>query len=145
MMSWDQYFMSFARLTASKSKDPTTQVGCILVDLDRNVIASGFNGLPRGVTDEPARMERPVKYLWTTHAEANAVAAAARRGAAVRAATAYVTHRPCAQCAALLVQAGVSRIVCDGGTTSMPTENFAVSDTILAEAGVHVQQTEDLT
>lgn len=109
-----------------------------MVGPGREIRATGYNGLPRGVNDDPRRMERPAKYLWTVHAEANAVAHAARTGASLLGCTAYVTHEPCAQCAALLINAGVAEIVTAGGGTHMSDQTFEVSRIMLLEAGVLV-------
>lgn len=140
LAKWDRRFLEAAHLFAGWSKDPATKVGCVIVDTDRQIIATGFNGFPRGVLDLEARMERPEKYLWTSHAESNAVAQAARIGARLKGCTAYVTHQPCASCARSLVQAGIERVVYAGGKTSMPMEDFRVSAAIFAEA--HVETCE---
>ncbi len=137
-MDWDSYMMQMAYTTAIKSKDPTTQVGCVIVGPAKEVRTTGFNGLPRGVQDLPERMERPAKYLWTSHAEENAVAQAARSGASIAGGTAYVTHHPCSRCARSLIQAGVRRVVIGSGVTSMPDEEFQCAAAMFAEAGVEV-------
>lgn len=136
--TWHEYFMAGAEWARIKSKDPSTQVGCIFIGADKELIESGYNGLPRGVTDLPARMERPAKYLWTSHAEENAIAHAARHGRALKGSTAFVTHYPCCRCARLLIQAGIARIVVGEGRTSMPEEEFEVAEIMFAEAGVRV-------
>jgi len=78
MSSWNEYFIQLAGLAASRSKDPSTKVGCVIASYDNMVLSTGYNGLPRNVLDLSERMERPAKYLWTAHAEENAVAQAAR-------------------------------------------------------------------
>lgn len=138
MSSWHTYFMGMAHKVASRSKDPSTKVGCIVTSKDKVVVASGYNGIPQGVADLPERMERPAKYLWTAHAEENAVALAARVGASLRDGYAYVTHHPCSRCARSLIQAGIKVVYVDQGTTSMPPEEFAVARQMFTEAGVHV-------
>lgn len=111
--SWCRYYLDIARVVAKKSKDPSTQVGCVLVSVHNQILATGYNGLPRQVKDDPYRYEnRDTKLLMTVHAEANAVAAAARAGTPLYAHTAVVTFPPCPQCAALLIQSGISRLVC---------------------------------
>lgn len=138
MSKHDRWGMEDAAHYARRSKD-STQVGCAIHGPHGEVRAQGWNGIPRGVRDDAGRMERPHKYLWTVHAEANAVANAARHGASLHGCTAYVTHHPCAQCAALLVQCGVRRVVVGSGTTSMPEEQFIVAEIMFAEAGVGVE------
>ena len=137
--TWSEYFLEMAHLVASKSKDPSTKVGCVVITEDKVVAATGYNGLPRGVEDRPERMERPAKYLWTNHAEENAVAQAARVGAKLKGGTAYVTHMPCSRCARTLIQAGIIKVVIDGGSTSMPMEEFDVAMKMFREAGVELQ------
>jgi dCMP deaminase len=136
--SWHNYFMDLAHKTASRSKDPTTKVGCIVTSKDKVVVASGYNGIPQGVADLPERMERPAKYLWTAHAEENAVALAARVGASLRDGSAYVTHHPCSRCARSLIQAGIKVVYIGDGTTSMPAEEFDVARMMFTEAGVEL-------
>lgn len=138
--SWNATFLGLAERFARRSKDPSTKVGCVIVGPDREVRSMGYNGLPRGVEDKPERMERPAKYLWTSHAEENAVAQAARIGVSLKGCTAYVTHIPCARCARTLIQAGIVEIICGNGTTKMPKEEFQVAGDMLTEAGVPCHQ-----
>lgn len=109
-MNWDEYFMILAETSANKSKDPSTHVGCVLVDQDHAVISTGYNGLPRGVPDEKWILtDRATKLRLVLHAEENALLFARRD---IRGATCYVWPMPpCAKCASKLVQAGVARIV----------------------------------
>jgi dCMP deaminase len=137
--SWDEHFMDMAVLVAQRSKDPSTKVGCVVVSEDKIVAATGYNGLPRGVEDRAERMERPAKYLWTSHAEENAVAQAARVGAKLKGGTAFITHMPCSRCARTLIQAGIECVVVGKGKTSMPDEEFEVARTMFKEAGVDVR------
>lgn len=134
-MNWTAYYMGFAHWAAQKSKD-TTKVGAILVGPDGEVRLTGYNGPPRGVHDTPERRERPAKYLYASHAEANLVAFAAREGIRTAGCTVYVTHAPCASCARTLIQAGVKQIVYGRGTTSMPAEEFEAARWMLLEAEV---------
>lgn len=131
---WLRRFLDHASHVAGWSKDPSTKVGAIAVDDSRVVLETGFNGLPRGVSDLPERMERPAKYLWTAHAEENLVAQAARPR--LKGSTVYVTHLCCNSCARMLVNAGVKKVVCGNGTTSMPVEQFEIALAMFAEAGV---------
>ena len=139
--SWHVYFMEMADVVASRSKDLSTKVGCVIVSDDKVVVSTGYNGIPAGVDDKPERMERPAKYLWTSHAEENAVAQAARVGARLRGGTAYVTHMPCSRCARTLIQAGIVTVHVGVGKTSMPMEEFDVASVMFREAGVLVLPT----
>lgn len=138
MSGWPDHFLKLARTVAERSKDPSTKVGCVIVGPDKEIRSTGYNGLPRRVRDLPERMERPAKYLWTSHAEENAVAQAALIGVSLKGCTAYVTHHPCSRCARSLIQAGVVHIVVGQGVTNMPAEEFEVAEIMLFEAGVQV-------
>lgn len=140
--SWQKYFLELAEQVATRSKDPSTKVGCVIATEDKVVVATGYNGIPRDVLDKPERMERPAKYLWTSHAEENAVAMAARVGSRLRGGHAFVTHMPCCRCARMLIQAGISTVYCGDGTTSMPLEEFDVATQMFREAGVLVVLTK---
>ncbi len=132
---WASRFMDAAKLVASWSKDPTTKVGAVAVNESRQILSTGYNGLPRGVLDDLGRMERPAKYLWTVHAEANLIAHAARHGISLKDSTVYCTHPSCSQCAALLIQAGVASLIVGPGTTSMDPESFEAGKRMFQEAG----------
>lgn len=139
-MKWDKRFLLLAEHVAAWSKDPSTKVGCVLVDDQRRVIGMGYNGFPRGVDDNAARYEdRATKYMMVQHAEANAVLNSTRD---VRGATAYITHHPCTNCAGLLIQSGVSRIVSfapSGGLAERFADSFRIATIMLDEAGVSVE------
>lgn len=135
---WDARFLGLTCSIAAWSKDDK-KVGCVLIR-DRRILATGFNGLPRGMRDDPARIEqKPFKRLCTVHAEANAIAFAADSGTSVRGADCYCTHPPCSQCAAALVQAGIKRVVhFDISMSHWWRESLEVSKTIFDECGVDV-------
>lgn len=140
MTNWDSRFLELAHHVSSWSKDPSTKVGCVLVDDQRRVVGMGYNGFPRGVDDSSERYnDRPTKYLMVQHAEANAVLNAVGKTAGC---TAYVTHHPCANCARLLIQAGVKRIVSiapEGGIAERFADSFRAAATMLDESGVEVE------
>jgi len=144
-MDWDRYFMGFALHAAKKSKDPT-RVGAVLVGPENEVRLTGYNGPPKGVLDLPKRRERPVKYLFSSHAETNMVAFAAREGIRTKDCTVFVTHACCAACARTLIQAGIRVVVYGDGTTSMPQEEFEAAAQMFKEAGVQTyRMTKDET
>ena len=136
--TWNDTFFGLARRLSRRSKDPSTKVGCVIVGPDREIRSMGYNGLPRGVEDRPERMERPTKYLWTSHAEENAVAQAARVGVSLKGCVAYVTHFPCSRCARSLIQAGVSAVAVGNGVTNMSAEEFRVAAEMFQEARISV-------
>jgi dCMP deaminase len=136
MNKWHKRFLDLAKHIATWSKD-TTQVGAVAVAPSKQVLETGFNGLPRGVIDKPERMERPAKYLWTAHAEENLVSHAART--VLEGSTVYITHLCCSKCARMLVNSGVAKVICGDGQTSMPKEEFEVATQMLWEAGVDLE------
>ena len=112
MSKWDQRFLELAKQISTWSKDPSTQVGCVVVGPDREIRSTGFNGLPRGIEDTSERLNnREIKYPMICHAEENAIMHAARTGISLKNCVAYVTWPPCTRCARSLIQAGVSEIV----------------------------------
>lgn len=145
MSKWDVYFMRMAEHAASLSKDESTRVGCVIVGQDRNVLSTGFNGMPMGVNDDvPARHERPAKYKYFEHAERNAIYLAARAGTALKGATAYIhPWPPCPDCARALIQAGIKEIVVPGSPVpSRWLEDMRVAQEMLREAGVNLKSLE---
>ena len=139
---WTAHAMRHALAAAASSKDPT-QVGAALVGPEDEVILTAYNGPPRGVQDKPERLVRPTKYLYAAHAEANLVSFAARAGIRTKGCAVVVTHQPCASCMRSLIQAGVAAIYYGAGVTSMPTEEFAASEQMAYEAGVHTMKVEE--
>jgi dCMP deaminase len=143
---WDARFMVMAKLISTNSKDPHHRYGCVLVDAFQAVLATGYNGLPRGVDDGVGmRFERPAKYFYMVHAEQNAVADAARRGMGLAGTTAYIHDRfPCANCAGLLIQAGVCTVVGREPDLAHPRwgGSWRVALEMLGEAGVEVRYLE---
>lgn len=103
---WDYRFLALADHIAMWSKDPSTKVGCVLVDSKNRIISLGFNGPPSSTLD--AERPREQRLRRTIHAEPNALHFANRD---VSGCTAYVTHPPCSHCTAHLIQRGVARIV----------------------------------
>ena len=135
--------MSLAWLAAAKSKDLSTRVGCVMVGPDNEIRSTGYNGLPRGVNDGvPERFERPAKYLWTSHAEENAVAQAARVGIPLKGCQAYITHYPCARCSRALIQAGITTIIVGNGQVTPSadvTTECTVSRLMFKETGMRIR------
>ena len=137
---WDQRFLKLAELVSTWSKDPSTQVGAVLVDDKNRILSTGFNGLCRGIPDDEAILnDRETKLKLILHAEENAVAAA--RGS-VAGSTCYVWPLPpCAHCAAVLVQTGVKRVVCGAGSAEQRerwARELELSAWVLREGGVEV-------
>ncbi|MCY4039388.1 MAG: dCMP deaminase family protein [Hyphomicrobiales bacterium] len=116
MDKWDARFMQVAELIASWSKDPSTKCGAVIASPDRTVISTGFNGLPRGVEDkEEILNDRELKYQCTIHAEENAILNATTREV-LRGCSIYIHPiPPCSNCAARIIQAGITRVVFRAG------------------------------
>ena len=141
-MNWDEYFMQMAKLVATKSKDRSTKVGCVIVGPNHEIRTTGYNGFCRGVDDDvDLRHEKPEKYFWAEHAERNAIYNAARNGIPLEGCTAYVTLLPCADCTRGLIQSGVKRIfVCIlSDATRKWQESFEYSHVMALEAGVEIK------
>ena len=139
MTDWDKRFLKLAKHISKWSKDPSTQVGCVVVGPDREVRSTGFNGLPRGIEDNDERLnDREIKYPLICHAEENAIMHAARIGISLKDCTAYVTWPPCTRCARSLIQAGISTIIYPENT-EIPERwmaDFNLSLNMLKEANI---------
>jgi len=130
--SWDSYFLGLAKHVAERSTCLRRQVGCLMVR-DRRILATGYNGSPSkaphcidvGCARSGVPSGERLDLCRAIHAEANAVAMAAKVGIPLDGATAYVTVRPCAGCMRLLIQAGVERVVWDGSYPDEETVKVA--------------------
>lgn len=127
-LSWDEYFMGIAVLSAMRSKDPSTQVGACIVNSDKRILSMGYNGMPRHCSDDVFPWERegdPLKskYLFVCHAELNAILNCAM--GSVRGCTVYTTLFPCNECAKAIIQAGITEVV-------YMSDKYATTDSTLA-------------
>lgn len=107
-MNWDNYFMNIAEAVAQRSKDPSTQVGCVIVRSGNKPVSFGYNGFIAGCDEQQMSYERPLKYMLMVHAEMNALIFAQR---SLEGCKAYVTNAPCENCLKHLLQAGVREII----------------------------------
>lgn len=139
-MKWEPYLMMVARAVALKSKDSSTKVGAVIADPDTHrILATGFNGFPSGVNDSAARWQRPLKYKYVVHAEANAILTAARFGVPIAGADLYVTLPPCSDCAKLIAASGIRRVFYWGdieGPAGTWRDNDDVAKSIFQEASI---------
>ncbi len=145
-VDWEMRFFELAKFVGSWSKDQSRKVGCVIVDTHRGVRAIGYNGFPRGVQDDvQSRHERPAKYLWTEHAERNAIYQAARMGISLENCTMYLPWFPCMDCARAIVQAGIIRLVASKPDLTDPKwgEQFGPAKELLNETGVEIVWIED--
>jgi dCMP deaminase len=100
-----------AYLVATKSKDPSTKVGAIIVGPDNEVRSTGYNGLPRGLNDTEERYQKPLKYKLINHAEENAILHCSRVGVSAKGCIIYVPWIPCSLCAKSIIQAGIRQVI----------------------------------
>jgi dCMP deaminase len=144
--NWDEYYLEVCRVVARRSKDPNTQIGCVVVGPAHEIRSTGYNSLPRGIRDDvPERLTRPTKYLWMEHAERNAIYNAARAGTATEGCTVYVEIMPCMDCARAIVQAGIAAVVVSAERMSQYSseyydEHFGKVEELFREAGVRIRR-----
>ena len=110
---WDTRFMKLAREISTWSKDPSSKIGAVIVNDDRRILATGYNGFPKGIGDTEERLnDREQKYPRIVHAEMNALMNALYNGVSVKNATIYVYGLPvCPECTKSIISAGIKRIV----------------------------------
>ncbi len=127
-LSWDEYFMGIATLSAMRSKDPSTQVGACIVNPDKRILSMGYNGMPRSCSDDEYPWDKndsalDSKYLYVCHAEFNAILNCAV--GSVRGCTVYTTLFPCNECAKAIIQSGIVEVV-------YMSDKYADSDSVIA-------------
>lgn len=113
--SWDEYFMQIARDASTRATCLRRQVGAVVV-LDKRILTTGYNGAPHGLphcTEIGCKMQDG-HCIRTLHAEQNAIVQGALNGVSLRGATLYVTCQPCNNCAKMIINAGIGRVVFDG-------------------------------
>ena len=111
-ISWDEYFMGVAMLAARRSKDPSTQVGACIVSPENIIISTGYNGMPKGCSDDEFPWDREgveTKYPFVVHAELNAILNA--NGRNLQGSRIYVALFPCNECAKAIIQSGIKEVV----------------------------------
>lgn len=139
VLSWDEYFMGLAHLSAMRSKDPSTQVGAVIVDQEHKVIGIGYNGLPIGCSDDEFPWDREggmleTKYAFVVHAELNAILNSTRD---LHGCTLYVSLFPCNECAKAIIQSGIRKIVYEDDKYAA-ADNVIASKKMLNAAGVEL-------
>ena len=140
-LNWDQYFMGIAKLSAMRSKDPSTQVGACIVGNDKRILSIGYNGTPNGYEDDLFPWDREgkpldTKYLYVCHAEMNAILNYRGNRKELENATVYVDLFPCNECAKAIIQSGIKEVIYlsdkyDG------TESNIASKKLFDECGVN--------
>ena len=143
-LTWDEYFMGLAHLSALRSKDPNTQVGAAIIDENHRVVSVGYNGFPKGCSDDEFPWSRSggvlnSKYAFVVHAELNAILNSPR---SVSGCTIYVSLFPCNECAKAIIQSGIKRIVYESDKYA-DTETTIASKKMLQAAGIELVQLEN--
>lgn len=136
--SWDTYHMGIADTVSRKSKDESTQLGAVIIGPGNEIRSTGYNSFPRGVNDDvPERQERPLKYKWFVHAEANAIFNAARMGTSLLGCKLYCAWPPCPACAQGIIQVGIKEVIVK--SLNVPerwAEDMQIAAKMLGEAKV---------
>ena len=115
-LSWDEYFMGVAMTSGMRSKDPNSQVGACIVSEDNKILSMGYNGFPKGCSDDEFPWAREgdslhTKYFYVTHSELNAILN--YRGGSLEGAKLYVSLFPCNECAKAIIQSGIKEVIYD--------------------------------
>lgn len=142
-ISWDEYFMGISLLSSMRSKDPSTQVGACIVSQDNKILSVGYNGFPRGCSDDDFPWERSgdssndTKYPFVCHAELNAILNSGGRNLA--GARIFVALFPCNECAKAIIQSGIKEVVYISDKYA-ETDGVIASKRMLMSAGVKLTQ-----
>ncbi len=142
-ISWDEYFMGISLLSSMRSKDPSTQVGACIVSDDNRIMSVGYNGLPRGCSDDEFPWERKAenqndtKYPFVCHAELNAILNAGGKNLA--GSRIFVALFPCNECAKAIIQSGIKEVIYISDKYS-DTDNVIASKRMLTSAGIKLTQ-----
>lgn len=144
-ISWDEYFMGVSLLSSMRSKDPSTQVGACIVSEDNKILSVGYNGFPRGCSDDEFPWERSAdstndtKYPFVCHAELNAILNAG--GQNLKGSRIFVALFPCNECAKAIIQSGINEVIYISDKYA-DTESTIASKRMLISAGVKLTRFE---
>lgn len=132
---WDRWFLGMAEYVSTASKDPSTKIGAVIVDSDRRIVSTGYNGFAKGVEDkEELLLDREKKYKLIVHGEMNAIVFAQR---SLKGCTLYTTPLlPCSSCASVVIQSGITRVVSWYVDNPRWNESIRLSKEMFEEAGV---------
>lgn len=145
-ISWDEYFMAIAKLSAMRSKDPSTQVGACIVSSDNRILSIGYNGTPNGFNDDKFPWGREgenldTKYPYVCHSEMNAILNYRGSKKDLEDAKLYVTLFPCNECAKIIIQSGIKNIIYLSDKYA-DSENNKASRRLFDECGVSYKKIE---
>lgn len=143
VVSWDNYFMSLAHLSAMRSKDPNTQVGACIANNKNRIVGIGYNGLPYGCNDEEFPWGREgsfseTKYPYVVHAELNAIL---NSNGNVENCKIYVSLFPCNECAKAIIQSGITEVIYESDKYA-ESESVLASKRMLESAGIKLRKTD---
>jgi dCMP deaminase len=143
-ISWDEYFMGIALLSAKRSKDPRTQVGACIVSPNRKIVSVGYNGMPTGCSDDDFPWEREgepleTKYPYVCHAELNAILN--NIGFNLAGCTLYTPLFPCNECSKAIIQSGIRDVIYISDKYA-ETDSVRASKLMFDHAGVHYHRLE---
>ena len=141
VIGWDEYFMGLAHLSAKRSKDPSTQVGAVIVNEEKRIVGIGYNGLPYGCEDDTFPWSREgewldTKYPYVVHAELNAILNSIQK---LKNCTLYVSLFPCNECAKAIIQCGIKEVIYDSDKYA-DTPATKASKRMMEAAGVTYRQ-----
>lgn len=137
---WDERFLALAWQIGTWSKDPSRQLGAVAIGQNRQILATGYNGFPRGIADDEDRYNvREIKYKYVVHAEMNCIYNATENGVSLLDSTIYVHGLPvCSECAKGLIQVGVERVVAfSKDTPPQWVESTNFTKQLFEEANIH--------
>jgi dCMP deaminase len=139
--NWDNRFLDMAKLVSTWSKDPSTKVGAVIVDPSNRLISVGYNGFPKGVTDNERLLDRDKKYDIIVHAEVNAILFSNKT---LDGCTMYTwPFQPCPRCAGLIIQSGIRRVVSIVNRNPRWVEDFYTAKQLLLEAKIRLDIYEE--
>jgi len=136
LQKWDARFLSLAKLVSTWSKDPSTQVGSVIVDNDNRVISMGYNGFPIGINDDNRLQDRDIKYKIIIHAECNALMFANTNLVGYKMYT--YPFMPCPKCAGLIIQSGITKVISYKYMPDRWHNDFEISKNLFKEANLEL-------
>lgn len=136
--SWNNYFLNLCKIVSTRSKDPNTQHGAVIVDNQNKIVSTGYNGSARTIDDSLIDWSRPNKYLYILHAEENALWSAEKRN--LENCVIYVTGKPCSKCMLRIAHSGIKRLVFGNqGSHCVDDEDWNLSTKIANLAGIKME------
>lgn len=140
---WDLRFLDLAKFVSSWSKDPSTQVGAVIVDPYKRIVSLGYNGFPMGISDDDNRLsDRDTKYKMIVHGEMNAILFA---NTSLKECTLYTfPFMPCPRCASMIIQTGIKRVVSYKNISDRWEDEFKVSRNLFIESNIEYIEYNDV-